>query len=507
MVKLTIDNKEVCVAPGTTILQAAETLGIRIPRFCYHKRLSIAGNCRMCLVEVEGQANPVISCKEAVREGMVVRTNSEMVLAARADVLEFILLNHPVDCPICDQSGECDLQDTYFEHSLRPSRLVGEKVHKPKAQCVGPHIVLDAERCLECTRCIRFCEEVVGVHEIGLYDRGDHSTIGVLPGRELANPYSLCTVDLCPVGALTSVDFRFKKRVWFLSSAPSVCMGCATGCNVWVDFEDGIVYRYRPRENEEVNKSWLCDAGRMTYKAVLAKNRILSPQVKSAGKFAPSSWNNSIAQVKGFIRTNPNEGISVILSAESSIEDNVAIAELGRNLSDKVEIFWSGRDPDPAFADEILRDANRNPNTIGVQMIASKQLINIPRGQGVIVLDGLEQNEISNLIASRPAWVVLITSTLSALGTWADIVLPRSTHVETTGLYVNRTKRLQRVMPAFEPLADALPVWEIANRIAGALGLKWNLLDARSCRNRAKELCTRFSSIDLESVPLEGIAL
>lgn len=467
MIRLTIDNRPVEVEEGTTVLQVAEQLDIHIPRFCYHKNLSIAGNCRMCLVEVEGAKNLVISCKEPVREEMVVHTDTEAVRRARADVLEFILLNHPVDCPICDQAGECDLQDYYFEHSLRPRRSREVKVKKPKAQRIGPHVMLDAERCIECARCVRFCEEIAGVHEIGLFERGDHSTIGVLEGKELANPYSLCTVDLCPVGALTSTEFRFKKRVWFLKSTPSICLGCATGCNIWIDHADSVVYRFRPRENDDINRQWLCDVGRMTYRELLSDSRVLLPFLAKDGEYVQVPWNEALKQIAMLTQERGVSDVVGVLSACSSNEENEVTAKLCREMFNASRIVWAGRKADGKFADAILRDADRNPNTAGVEKITQENLGSLKPGSGLIVLDNLEEDDLFSVVESRPAWTILLSSRRPS-GHWADIVLPKATYVEQVGTFVNRKGIAQRVEKAFDPPAESLPIWEIADRIKKA---------------------------------------
>ena len=464
MIKLTIDSREVSVPEGMTILQAADKLGIHIPRFCYHRKLSIAGNCRLCLVEVGGVKNPVISCKEPVREGMVVRTDSELARRARADTLEFVLRNHPLDCPVCDQSGECDLQDYYFEHSLRPSSLVDPKVRKPKAQQIGPHVMLDAERCVECTRCVRLCEEVLGVHEIGLFERGDHSTIGVLEGKKFSNPYSLCAVDICPVGALTSYDFRFKKRVWMLKRAPSICLGCATGCNIWVDHADGVIYRYRPRANPKVNDGLLCDAGRMTYKDERADMRIPSPMVRAGDGHERVGWGEAIARARELMRGTVS--IVGVLSAIASCEENAAMAALCSDLLKVKKLCWSGRGRDPAFADEILRDADRNPNERGVLKFADERLSDVERGSGFIVLEGLSDDDAARIAASSPAWVILIGSRMPAdIGIY-DVMLPKPSHLEQAGTFVNRGCIEQRAAAAIAMPPDVRSVDAIARMFA-----------------------------------------
>src|SRR4051812_6765074 len=269
MPKLTIDGVEVEVPAGTTIIQAADKLGINIPRYCYHPALPVAGNCRICMVEVEKQPKLQIACYTPVAEGMVVKTNSPKVLEVRKTVLEFLLVNHPVDCPVCDQAGECKLQDYYMEHGQYNSRLVDVKVKKEKkAFSIGPTIMLDQERCILCTRCVRFADNITKTHEFGVFDRGDHSELDVY--KPLENKYSGNVADICPVGALTDKDFRFKCRVWYLEKTKSVCPSCSMGCNVTVEWDKARphaqktarVMRLKPRLNPEVNDYWMCDNGR-----------------------------------------------------------------------------------------------------------------------------------------------------------------------------------------------------------------------------------------------------
>jgi len=247
-VALVIDDRPVVAKKGTTVLQAAEMAGLLVPHYCYHPGLSIAGNCRMCLVEIEKMPKLQIGCATTVAPGLVVRTGNERVRTVRAGIQEFLLINHPLDCPICDQAGECRLQSYERDYGRGASRFVEEKVHFPKRYDIGRSVVFDAERCIKCTRCIRFCDEVSGSHELALFQRGDHAIIGTFPGKPLDNPYSGCTVDVCPVGALTWKPFRFKARVWFLKNVPSVCAGCARGCNVFVAAFRNRLHRMTPRD-------------------------------------------------------------------------------------------------------------------------------------------------------------------------------------------------------------------------------------------------------------------
>ena len=301
-----LDDREIPFEPGDTIIRAAHRVGVDIPHYCWHAGLSVAANCRMCLVEIMpppgrpamslavlawdaekgeyvDQKKPKLqpACQMAATDGLEVKSSSSPhVERARASVQELLLLNHPVDCPICDQAGECRLQDYWLEHQHTAKRMNDEPVHKPKAVVFGPTIVYDAERCIVCTRCVRFVDEVAKDPVLSLRQRGNLNEITVAPGRELDNPYTLMTEYVCPVGALTSVDFRFKARVWFLRSARTVCQGCATGCNAFLDYDprDGKVHRHRPRENQAVNKYWMCDEGMLDYHRVEA-HRVLQATI------------------------------------------------------------------------------------------------------------------------------------------------------------------------------------------------------------------------------------
>ncbi|RMG44165.1 MAG: NADH-quinone oxidoreductase subunit G, partial [Candidatus Dadabacteria bacterium] len=276
MVTLTIDGREIQAPKGSTILQAAQRAGIEIPHYCYHPHLSIAGNCRICQVEVTGAPKMMIACHTQVQDGMEVKTHatSSAVKAAQAAVMEFILINHPLDCTVCDQAGHCKLQDYHYEYNARPSRFLEEKVHKVKAEPLGPHVILDGERCIMCTRCIRFCDEVTGTSELGMINRGDRSMIAVSPDRPLDNPLSGTVVDLCPVGALTHRDWRFNTRIWYTKQVDSICPGCSTGCNVKVAVRDNKIVGVKARLNDEVNKEWLCDEGRYGFERFLPENRL-----------------------------------------------------------------------------------------------------------------------------------------------------------------------------------------------------------------------------------------
>src|SRR3972149_6006420 len=313
MPKFVLDKKEIEFTQGETIMQAGVRNGIDIPNFCWHPSLSVSGNCRICLVEIEKMPKLAIACATLAADGMVVHTSSQKALAARNAVMEFLLINHPLDCPICDEAGECKLQDYAYAHSTGESRFTEEKVHKDKRVSLGTYVMFDAERCISCSRCIRFCEEIAKDPELTFIKRGDRVTIVTYPGEEMDNPYSMNTIDICPVGALTSRNFRFKARVWDMSSTNSICIGCSRGCNTEIWVRNDEILRLTPRHNEEVNSYWMCDHGRLnTFKFVNAENRIDAPQLRKEGQFIKSSWDEALNEAASRLKSFYKDQIAVI---------------------------------------------------------------------------------------------------------------------------------------------------------------------------------------------------
>src|SRR6266480_6037052 len=294
----------------TTMIQACAAAKIEVPHYCYHPKLPVAGNCRMCLVEfgtpalgidrkpimnadgtpkINKSPRPAIACATPIAPNMEIYTNTPGVKQMREGVMEFLLINHPLDCPICDQAGECKLQEYSVDYGKSESRFVEPKVHKPKRVDLGPRIVLDDERCILCTRCIRFTKDVVGDDALGIVDRGSYNTLTAFPGKQFDNNYTLNTVDICPVGALTSKDFRFKMRVWFLKETKSICTSCGTGCNIVIGSREEKVFRYEPRQNDAVNACWMCDYGRLNYKWIGREDRLIHVQTPRSKVQSPSS--------------------------------------------------------------------------------------------------------------------------------------------------------------------------------------------------------------------------
>ena len=474
-VTLTVDGVPVTVPKGTNVLEAARKVGVDISAFCYHPGLSIAACCRQCLVSIEKNPKLQPSCQQTAGEGMVVRTADPQSTLARKQMLEFTLVNHPIDCPICDKAGECTLQKLYFDHDNADSRVDVPKVEKPKVKDLGPHIVLDAERCILCTRCIRVCDEVAGSHQLEMVHRGDHQELTTAPGQRLDNAYSLNTVDVCPVGALTSKDFRFTMRAWELEATPSVCHGCATGCNVEIHHKNGRAWRLVPRLNTEVNGHWMCDEGRFTYHD-LREGRLAAPVVAGL----PASWDKALRTAADKLARARESagGVAVVLSAQASNEDNFALARLAAAW--KAHVFWTGRAHNPERADDKLRDADINPNTAGVKAIAAAA------GDATALASAIDAGGIKcvvmlgwDLPVPDPTLARLRELDVIALATHdrgpvkhAAVALPIAAWAETHGSITNRDGLLQRTHAAFPPPGHAVPGWEAVVRLAQATGAK-----------------------------------
>ena len=338
---------------GTRVIEACEQAGSYVPRYCYHKKLSSPGNCRMCLVEmgfpkpgpdrkpelgadgkpiINWMPRPQISCAQDVAEGMGIRTNSPLVKECQRGVMEFLLINHPLDCPICDQAGECRLQEFSVDFGTSASRFLENKVKKPKNVVLGPRVTLDDERCILCSRCIRFCQEIAHDDVLGFVDRGSYTVLTAHPGKRLENNYSLNTVDICPVGALTSTDFRFKMRVWFLKETKSICTSCATGCNTIIGTREDVVYRQTPRDNDAVNSSWMCDYGRLNFYYLEPDNRLLEPQVRLGNKLAATDWKTAIDRTASELTQVGGSEIAIVASARMTNEELWLTLQLAKSL-------------------------------------------------------------------------------------------------------------------------------------------------------------------------------
>ncbi len=471
MPTLSIDGKQITVKDGTTVFEAARQSGIAIPHFCYHPKLTIAGNCRMCLVDIEKMPKPAISCNTVALDGMVVHTQTEKVKALQKNVLEFILINHPIDCPVCDQAGECRLQDYYMDYSVRNSEFKEEKVKKPKKVDLGPLVVLDDERCILCSRCVRFCDEISKSGELCIVNRGDRSTLTTFPGKELNNKYSLNTVDICPVGALTEKPFRFQCRVWFLKSTPSICTGCSTGCNIFIHHHDGKVFRYKPRDNEAVNQCWTCDEGRVSY-PFINEARLIHPMVNKDGQVFQTSAAEALSEVVAAIKDLGPEELMVLGSAYESNENNAALKKLAQALGVK-DLQYSAHQVENPSSDDFLIKADKNPNRAGVERLGFKPYRGGFKLKVVLALEGLSPKELSALEAEDPLLFVLLASNAGESAAAADVVLPSAVFAEQSGSFVNFQGRAQKFQRALEPKGEIREAWKWIQEIARGLGMPW----------------------------------
>jgi len=479
----------------TTIMQACEAAGVYVPHFCYHPKLPPAGNCRMCLVECGAPAlgpdrrpligadgkpiirkspRPVIACATPVTQDMEIYTETPAVRQMRRSALEFFLINHPLDCPICDQAGECLLQEYVFDYGLPESRFEETKLHKLKAVPLGPKIMLDRERCILCGRCVRFAQYVAGDDSLGFFRRGARSELGVYPGSSFDNNYALNTVDLCPVGALTSRDFRFRMRVWFLKETKSLCAGCGRGCNILVGSREGRIYRLTPRRNDAVNSCWMCDEGRLNYNWVHRPDRLAAPVLRKGGEV---DWDGALDEILAVLRAAAPGAVAVIASARLSCEELFLARLLARRLEAMTDCV-------PRFGEEdhLLVTDDKNPNSNGARLVGmcfTEIGINLPviaeaieRGKvrGLVVLgEDVTKEGLEPELLDRLDWLVASDVLPGPLVERADIALPGAAHFEKWGTFVNVEGRLQRFAPAIPPPGRARPEAEWLCLLVGRL--------------------------------------
>lgn len=546
MPKLTIDGNQYDFNPGETIIEVAHRNGIDIPHYCWHPKLSVSGNCRMCLVEVEKLPKLVIACSTQAADGMVVHTKSEKVIKAREHVMEFLLINHPLDCPICDKVGECILQEYAYQHGSGYSRFIEEKNHKPKRVKLGPYVMFDAERCISCSRCIRFSKEIAKADQLTFVQRGDRVTIETFPGKQFDNPYSLNVVDICPVGALTNIDFRFKARVWEMSATKSICPGCARGCNIDIWVRNNEILRLTPRLNENVNDYWMCDHGRINcFKFVNAQDRINGPFVKKEENLVSVGWdealNYAISSIK---RIKPNE-LMVIASPFATIEDNYLLLKLTKQVLNTSNIYYL-KHIKPGDQDDILIREDKTPNSTGLKLLGIKNIT------PDLLLEQLVQRKIKNLFimeedlasiseefekALRNLDLLIVLATNQNKTTQiADVVFPSATYAEKNGVFVNFQGFVQRIRPAVATIEvdrsldglaqsrwdkfgtefdkwgrarkiDAKSSWKIISLLASGLGVKYKYETSEDVFMDLGKFIKDFENLDYDKIGDLGFQL
>src|SRR3989449_5352641 len=533
-VKLTIDDKRVVAPKGINLIEAAKIAGIEVPHYCYHPKLTIAGNCRMCLVdtgmpkldkdkkpEIGPDGKPVImfapklaiGCNTSVAEGMVVHTRSEKVHKAREGVMEFLLINHPLDCPICDQAGECRLQEFSVEYGTSESRFLENKVKKPKNVELGPRVTLDDERCILCSRCIRFCQEIAKDDVLGFVDRGSNTVLTAHPGKRLENNYSLNTVDICPVGALTSTDFRFKMRVWFLKETKSICTSCATGCNTIIGTREDVIYRQTPRENDAVNSSWMCDYGRLNFDYLQSERRLLEPQILSGEKLVAADWQTAIAQAALELKQVSGSEIAIIASGRMTNEELWLTLRLAKTLNvPSIEIV-----PRTGPGDDILLSEDRNPNMNGARLLG---VTSEPGAKLPAIADGVKSGRVTGLITlcENPMRLGISAEQLETLSTfvvmdilsnaateYATVVLPSFAFAEKRGSMINGEGRLQRLNRAVRGPGEARDDWEILRDLIQACAGQNSIYSIEDVFRQMAEAVPQLAGLSLSKIGDLGI--
>jgi NADH-quinone oxidoreductase subunit G len=550
MPKITIDNREIEFQHGQTIIEAAIENGIEIPHFCWHPELSVSGNCRICLVEVEKMPKLVIACSTIAADGMIVHTQSQNAIEARNAVMEFILINHPLDCPICDEAGECKLQDYSYEYSIGESRFTEKKVIKQKHVGLGPRVIFDGERCISCSRCVRFCEEIAKDPELTFVQRGDRVTITTYPGQQMDNPYSMNTIDICPVGALTNKDFRFKARVWDMSSTDSVCAGCAKGCNINIWVRNNEILRLTPRYNQDVNSYWMCDHGRLnTFKYVNDEDRIDGPQIRKDGQLSKAEWDEAFNEAVSGLKSFSKDEFAFIGSAYATCEDNYVLAKFAGSVIGSNHIdFIPHIDPD--FGDDILRKNDITPNKKGAELVGitpSKSGLNFEvirkaiKDKKIKALFIMEDDivasvqDIENVLGNLDLLIVL-SSNFNKTTAVADIVFPTATFAEKNGTFINSDGIIQRIKPAITTVdadraldgfemsrldkfgsefdrwtdgakLDAKPSWKILKSLSGLLGKKMKFNMAEEIFEDMAANIEAFKGLNYDDVSNSGVKL
>ena len=537
MVNVQIDGVWRQFPKGTRIIEACRSVGSIVPHYCYHPKLTAPGNCRMCLVQTgmpprpaPGQEpqrdehgyepigwmpRPVIACANTVAENMGIRTSGELVEKCREGVMEFLLINHPLDCPICDQAGECRLQEHSVGHGRGVSRFIDMKVKKPKNVDIGPRIRLDDERCIMCSRCIRFMDEVVGDPVLGFTQRGTHTTLTVHPGRLLDSNYSLNTADICPVGALTSNDFRFQMRVWFLKETPSIDVNCGTGTNITIWTRGNKIHRITPRQNDEVNSCWMPDSHRLNFHYIDGENRLSQPLAKNAaGLHEPTTWSAALASAASAIKSFAPDQIAIIASGRMTNEELFLTRALAENIGTQhLSIV-----PRSGEADHLLIAADRNPNTTGAKLVwetgdPSSKLDSIRSavrsgeikalivlGEDLVSDAGFSSDDLSNL-----GLLVQLHTLANPTASRAHFVLPTAAFAEKRGSMVNLSGRLQRLNRAVEPTGQCRDDWEsIRDLICAITGDKHEIHHIEDVFKSIAENIPAFQNLTLSKIGHQG---
>ncbi|HKI01591.1 MAG TPA: molybdopterin-dependent oxidoreductase [Thermoanaerobaculia bacterium] len=532
MPKVTINDRTVEVEAGTNLIEAGLKVGVQVPHYCYHPRLSVVGQCRMCLVKVEGMPKLQTACStQVMKDGMVVRTDVPEVAEAQKGMMEFFLINHPLDCPICDQAGECGLQDYSFKHGVPYSRFEYEdKRTYPGRERIplGANVVLNMNRCIQCTRCIRFTEEVAGTGELGFFNRGARVEIGTFPGRELSNPLATCVVDICPVGALTSTRFRFAERVWYLDKKPSLCTGCEVGCNITMEHRRGDIKRYKPRFNVEVNDYWMCDYGRASFERYKTVPRLTFPRVRAEGSnghspIAAASWKDALDGVLRRLQAAKGQGeIAFLGSGFNTCEEAYLFGKLADALGSihrPVPVDIGPERTIPNLKGGIT-GRETAPNRRGAELVgmgsgdgADDLLLGggAERCSALVVCDSdfssVAYNPETVERLRRAKFLVVFGWADSPLAQVADVALPVAHHGEKDGTFVNVEWRVQKFMSAFHAPGQVRTTVEVLADLLSRLDPSWASLSAGAVFDRLAAEVPAFAGLSWQRMPATGEVL
>ena len=519
-----LDGKTVEFEPGEKILSAAMRAGIQIPHYCYHPGMSVVATCRMCMVDVidmgNGRTAPKLqtSCSMDAVEGMKVETMNEKVKDAKELVMEYLLINHPLDCPICDQSGECVLQDYSFEFGSGKSEMeYSKRVYGWRD--IGTFVALERNRCIHCTRCDRFTREITGTNEFGMFNRGHELTVDTYSDRPMTNQFQGNMADICPVGAITEKEFRFKRRVWKLKKTPSICVGCSTGCNVTIEYDKNEVFRLKPRDNPDVNKWWMCDQGRLTYKDLnIRENRIAHPLGKTAEGFQEISWENAFSAIREKIselQPTSNEVIGLV-DTHASNEELYLFKKLLKEGFDSDQLFFPDLEWEQPVSDFFINSlitSDKSPNRAGARMLGlkgakSSEEVNskIPNGTKVLLVFG-KPFEDENLLsqAGNIPLVINIAAWQSGWSETADVTLPGRLHSEKDATYTNKAGRVQRVNTAIRAFHKTRPDWMILCGLMELLDVDNKADSAEAVFQELSENEKGFQGLQWESIGSDGI--
>ena len=530
MPKVTIDGRETEVAAGTNLIDAGLVVGVQIPHYCYHPRLSIVGQCRMCLVKVEGMPKLQTACTtQVMKDGMVVKVDDPDVQAGQAAIMEFLLINHPLDCPICDQAGECGLQDYSFKHGQAFSRFrFDEKRVYPAKERIplGPHVLLNMNRCIQCTRCVRFTQEVSKTGELGFFERGARAEIGTFPGRPLDSPLSGNVVDICPVGALTSTEFRFAERVFYLDKKPSLCTGCDVGCNITLEHRRGKIRRYKPRFNPDVNDYWMCDYGRGTFVRYGALPRLLAPRLRKAGQPTLVTWKEALDVVAGKLRGRAADGRAAFLgSGFLSTEEAFLLASLAAINGSANRAVWVDHGPAWTIPNPHggITGGDAAPNRRGAELAGL-----VPGDGGLdaddLLIGGGAKNCPLLVVADsdfgsaahdprvverlrQAEFLVVFGWADTPLAEAADVALPTATHAEREGTFVNVNNRLQRFDRAFPPPGEARGALEALGDLLARFDPAWSGITAAEAFARLALQVPALAGANFDGLPANGLQL